>query len=206
MTKTTVPGSSAPRFEYALMMIPPAGVALASGQASTPILGGYFDAAGTAQQGIGHLVVSPAEAIDAGATLAGLEKLVTLTIDYDTEDWPQQLTMTVVNRPPAAGAATTQPASATYTYERDQNGDGAMTFTLLEDIVPGPAGVDTLLVTSRWQGAGGGRLDLSVTAGDRAGQASETECWDATSQSTYESKSWMPLDVTGDPSTCISLL
>lgn len=194
---------AAPAFDYVLVMIPPPGVTLSMGGSSTQILGGSFAASGTAAQGVGHLVVSPDEAMQAGASLPGLEKLVSLTIDYDTEDWPRTLTMAVVNMPPADPTMDAQ--SASYTYQRAQNGDGAMTFTLLQDIVPGPAGVDTLSVTSRWLGTGAGRSDIAVIAGDGAGQAMSTECWDATSASTYKLQSWAP-PATGDPSTCISAL
>jgi hypothetical protein len=90
--------------------------------------------------------------------------------------------------------------SVTYHYERAQNGDGAMTFTFLKDVVMGPLGVDTLSVESHWHGTGEGRAAISVLAGDAAG-LSWTDCWAATSLTSYNERTGA-----GDPATCISLL
>ena len=181
-------------FGYALSMLPPG----AGDAGALAVLAGTFQATGGAR-GVGHLELTPAPARDAGAVLPGLEKLMTLTIDYDTQDWPHTLTIEAANIPTVD--TTTDALTATYTYERAQNGDGAMTFTFLKDIIAGPLGVDTLQITSHWQGAGPGRSDIAVTAGDGAGQISWTDCWAADATTAYNSRTGA-----GDMSACIPLL
>jgi len=180
-------------FEYSLLMIPPG----ATADGALTVLTGTFQATGGAH-GVGHLSLTPAAARDAGAILPGLEKLMTLTIDYDTQDWPRMLTIDVVSVPTVD--PTVDATNATYTYQRDQNGDGAMGFTFLKDAIPGPLGVDTLSITSHWQGSGAGRADIAVTAGDGAGLISWTDCWAADESTAYNSRTGA-----GDQSTCIPL-
>ena len=201
MTRSLASDGVTPHFAYRLVMIAPAGTTFgtaADPTSETEVLAGWFERVGPVAGAQGHLVLSPKEARDAGAFLKDLEKLVTFTVDYDNRSWPRSLVVTIVNEPPAD--PTTEAASATYTYERSQNGDGAMTFTFLEDAVPGPLGVDTLDITSRWHGTGEGRARVSVLAGDGAG-VSWVDCWAATSLTSYNSRTGE-----GDPSTCISEL
>ena len=180
-------------FEYGLLMLPPG----AGADGALTVLAGTFQATGGAH-GVGQLALTPAPAREAGAVLPGLEKLMSLTIGYDSQDWPHTLTIDAVN---VQGIDTTMDAQdAKYTYQRAQNGDGAMTFTFLKDVVTGPMGVDTLLITSHWQGAGAGRADIAVTAGDGAG-LSWTDCWAADATTAYDSRT-----AAGDATACIPLL
>jgi hypothetical protein len=179
-------------FAYDLMMIPPGAATGLS------VLSGTFQAIGGAR-GVGHLALTPAMARDAGAVLPGLEKLMSLTIDYDSQDWPRTLTIEAINLPTVD---TTMDALDTkYSYQRAQNGDGAMAFTFLKDVVNGPMGIDTLQITSHWQGMGAGRADIAVTAGDGAGLISWTDCWAPDSTTAYNSRTGA-----GDTSACIPLL
>jgi len=181
-------------FSYNLLMIPPG----ATADGALTVLTGTFQATGGAH-GVGHLSLTPGPARDAGAVLPGLEKLMTLDIDYDTQDWPHTLTIDVMSIPTVD--PTMDATHATYTYQRAQNGDGAMSFTFLKDAIPGPLGVDTLSITSHWQGSGAGRADIAVTAGDGAGQISWTDCWAADETTAYNSRTGA-----GDQTACLPLL
>lgn len=181
-------------FAYDLLMIPPgAGV-----DGALTVLSGTFQATGGAH-GVGHLALTPGPARDAGAILPGLEKLMSLTIDYDSQDWPRTLTIEAMNVPTIDPS--TDALDAKYSYQRAQNGDGAMTFTFLKDVVNGPLGVDTLQITSHWQGTGAGRADIAVTGGDGAGLISWTDCWGPDATTAYNSRTGA-----GDTSACIPLL
>jgi len=181
-------------FGYDLLMIPPG----AGAGGALTVLSGTFQATGGAH-GVGHLSLTPAAARDAGAVLPGLEKLVSLTIDYDSQDWPRTVTIEAMNVPTID--LTTDAVDATYSYQRAQNGDGAMSFTFVKDVVMGPLGADTLQITSHWQGTGAGRADIAVTGGDGAGLISWTDCWSPESTTAYNSRTGA-----GDPGACIPLL
>ncbi len=197
-----------PRFEYRLIMIPPTGVVLPSGQPVTQIIGGSFDAAGGVRVGAGHLTVTLDEARLAGIAFPGLDKLRELTIDYQTRTWPRHVEMTILNLADApADAPSADPISATYVYERAENGDGAMTFTFAANVVPETGVLETLMVESRWLGTGPGRSDTTVTGGDTpGGTATSLECWNETFMSTYLFQSWAPGMATGQPDSCIPRL
>ena len=181
-------------FTYDLVMIPP-GTGTDGG---LTVLTGTFQATGGAH-GVGHVALTPVAARDAGAVLPGLEKLMSLTIDYDSQDWPRTLQVEAANVPTVD--TTMDALDAKYTYERAQNGDGAMTFTFLKDVISGPQGVDTLQITSHWQGSGGGRANIAVTAGDGAGLISWTDCWSPDAMTAYNSRTGV-----GDAGACIPLL
>src|SRR5205807_326075 len=134
----------------------------------------------------GHVELTPAPARDAGAVLPGLDKLMSLTIDYDSQDWPRTLTIDVLDVPTVDTMA--DALHANYSYQRAQNGDGAMSFSFLKDVIMGPLGVDTLQITSHWQGTGAGRGDIAVTGGDGAGLISWTDCWAPDSTTAYNSR------------------
>ena len=189
---TSMPAS----FDYWLEMLPD------TGGAAITIISGTFAASGMARTGRGALHVTLADAHAAGIVLNGLEKLVTLDITYDTVTWPRSLMMHIENLP---DDPTMDASSADYTYERADNGDGAMTFAWTQDAVPGPLGPETLMIESRWQASGVGRYDASVEQGDLAGSATVTECWDTTFASTYRLESWAPPE-TGDEATCLPRL
>jgi hypothetical protein len=190
-------------FGYTLAMIPPAGVVLAG--PNTTIISGRFDASGGVRVGMGQLIVTLDEGRAAGLQFGGLDRLRMLTIDYSTRVWPRMVTMTVENVPNA-----TDPVSAVYAYERAENGDGAMAFTLLQDAVPSPGGtgslMETLMIHSRWLGAGPGRVDSSISGGDVPGEETAVECWGDDYRSSYKFQSWAPEAVTGSETSCISKL
>jgi hypothetical protein len=175
-------------------MIPPAG------GPGTTIISGYFDATGGVRVGTGQWNLTLEELRTAGVILKDLDKLTTLTVDYNTRDWPRVVELSVVNVPPVDA---TDAARATYHYERAENGDGAMRFSVVQDVLKTTAAMETLAVESRWLGTGPGRADVSVTGGDVVGGANTLECWDAQYQSTYKFQSWLPDAPVGDAATCI---
>ena len=195
-------GGATTGFEYALVMIPPAGVTLAMGGPSTQIIGGSFDASGGVRVGQGQLTVTLAEGRAAGLEFGGLERLVTLGIDYRTRVWPRMVTMQIENLP-----SDTDLVRADYVYEREENGDGAMTFAVPKNLVEGPLGEEILAIKSRWLGTGSGRADTSVTGGDVPVGATAVECWGDDYRSSYKFQSWIPEPkATGDAASCISTL
>jgi hypothetical protein len=199
MTRSSSSDGVTPHFDYEMVMIAPAGTPpFADGGTSTTVLGGWFEATGRARGGRGEMILTPKEARDAGAVLKDLEKLVTLDINYDNRTWPRTLDMKIDDEPPVDPA--TEAQSVMYHHERAQNGDGALTFTFLKDAVKGPLGVETLDVKSRWLGTGEGLAQITVLAGDAAGFV-WTDCWDATSQTSYNSNTGV-----GDQAACISIL
>jgi hypothetical protein len=188
-----------PHFDYELVMIPPAGVVLGDGtKTSSQVLGGAFDSTGLARAGVGQMWLSPREARDAGAVFKDLEKLDTLTIAYDNRASTRALDMDIANDPAATPPDEAQ--SAAYRYRGSENGDGSMTFTFLKDAVPGPLGIDTLSIGSVWRGSGEGRSDISIVAGDGAGTVGWTDCWDLSSETSYNSRTGI-----GAATTCIPL-
>jgi hypothetical protein len=193
----TVVGGEAVAFDYALAMIPPAGVTLPGNARDTVIIGGTFAASGGVRVGEGHMEISLVDARAAGLVFRDLDSLRTLTIAYSTRTWPRMVTMHIENEP-----SETEAASADYSYQQAENGDGRMTFSLPKDIVSGPLGPETLSVQSRWLGDGQGRADISVTGGDVVGEATSAECWGDDFQSTYKTQSWAPLDTTGSEGAC----
>ena len=196
---------AAPQFDYDLVMIPPPGVALSSGGPATRIIGGTTYAAGGVGMGAGHLVVTLQEARTAGLILEGLEKLISLTIDYEARTWPRTVKMVFVNVPPVPPDS--DAVTATYAYAGSENGDGSMHFSWLSNSADGLVGSATFSIDSRWLGTGQGREDLSVVAGAGTG-ATGLECWDKNFASTYKYQSWAPAPAqpSGDSATCISRL
>lgn len=203
MTKALASDGVTPHFEYEMVMIAPPPINFGTDLAprsETQVLGGWFESVGRARGGVGELVLTPKPARDAGAAGSDLEKLVSATFDYDNRTWPRILDLSIVNEPPADPKMEAE--SATYHYEGAQNGDGGMRFSFLQDSVPGPLGVETLEVASRWRGTGEGQAKVSVLAGDGMGFG-WTDCWDAASRTSYNNRpvNGAPSTV-GDPATC----
>jgi hypothetical protein len=194
------------QFDYGLFMLPPPGVVLSGGGPDTAIITGYFLAGGGVRRGVGQLIVSLDEARAAGVHFPGktpddpgLENLRRLQIDYDTQSVVRSVDMDILNVPPADPAIEAERAA--YHYQTD-GVTSAMQFTFPKDEVPGPMGVETLDIQSRWLERGEGRTTTTILAGDGAG-ATVVECWDRVFRSTYLERSWDPFGPTGDPASCI---
>jgi hypothetical protein len=167
-----------------------------------PFFTGSFDAAGGVRQGNGSVSVDFASLRTAGFPLdANTIALNTLTIDYQnyqTTGSPVSVTLVIQRQPDANGVT-----SVTFTYVILTDGSGEIAFTLVGNVVPGPA-IETVTINAAWIASGAGQATLAVVSGDGAG-ATQTECWDASFQPTYNSKPWAAYENLGDPSQCPAL-
>jgi hypothetical protein len=162
---------------------------------------GSFDLAGGVKQGNGSVTA------DFGALLAAnfpldsnTSQLATLTIkyqNYETPGSPVSVKLTIIRASPDPNTGVT---SAMFTYEILADGSGEIAFTLVGNVIPGPA-VETLDLNAQWLSTGAGKATLAVVAGDGAGMT-QTECWDATFEATYNDKPWSMTEDAGDPSLC----
>ncbi len=164
-----------------------------------PFFTGSFDAAGGVRQGNGSVNVDFASLRTGGFPLdSSTDQLDTLQIDYQnyqTPGSPVSVTLVITRQPDANGVT-----SATFTYEILTDGSGEIVFTLVGNVVPGPA-IETVTINAAWIPSGAGKATLAVVSGDKAG-AAQTECWDASFQATYNSKPWALAEDLGDPSQC----
>lgn len=190
-------------FRYELVSIPPAGMfppeSLPQG-GSVTIISGTFQAGGGVQRGTGHMDVTLTEARALGITFRDLDRLESLSIDHQNDAWPHRVRVVAMQTPPMTPE---EARSSDYTYEREASGAGSLQFSWVQDLVPGAAGLDTLLMKSSWLATGRGRADFTVAEGDLAGSARSTECWANDFTSTYRLATWAP-PASGDEATCIA--
>lgn len=156
-------------------------------------LSGTFDLAGGVKQGNGTVSANFAALKTAAFPLDDSSTpLNSLTISYQnfqTPGSPVSVKLTIDRTPDANGVT-----SATFAYEILTDGSGDITFSLVGNVVPGPA-IETLTLNSGWLPTGAGIATLVVASGDGAG-LTQTECWDATFEATYNDKPWStPEDV-----------
>ena len=172
-------------------------------QAAAPVwvefLTGTFDLAGGVRQGTGAVTANFAALANAAFPLDDSSKpLTTLTLsyqNYQTPGSPVSVTLQI-NRTPDANGVT----SAKFMYKILTDGSGEIAFTLVGNVVPGPA-LETLTLNSGWLPTGAGMATLVVASGDGAG-LTQTECWDATFATTYNDKPWSASEDFGDASMC----
>jgi hypothetical protein len=164
-------------------------------------LTGTFDLAGGVKQGNGMVEADFLSLTNAGFVFdATANQLKTLTINYQnyqTPGSPVSVTLDVERTTPDP---TTGVTSVTFKYEILADGSGEIAFTLVGNVIPGPA-VETLDLNAQWLSTGAGEATLAVAAGDGAGMT-QTECWDATFEATYNDKPWSTTEDTGAASAC----
>ena len=164
---------------------------------------GSFDPAGGSSQGSGSVTADFGALGMAGFPLdSDTMSLSTLTISYQnfrTQGQPITVSMTVNRSTPDANGVT----SATISYQLLADGSGQMTFTLVGNIVLGPA-IETVVVTSGWLPSGAGMATLVVQSGDAMG-STQTECWDATFTAVYNAKPWLTSQDVGTSDLCPAL-
>ena len=175
---------------------------MAAGSAPVPFLMGTFDLAGGVKQGNGMVVADFAALATAAFPLDSMTvPLKTLTITYQnfqTPGSPVSVTLLIERMPDNNGVT-----SVTFTYEILADGSGEIAFTLVGNVIPGPA-IETLALNAQWLATGDGRATLSVVSGDGAG-LTQTECWDASFAMTYNDKPWSTTEDYADPSKCPAL-
>lgn len=165
---------------------------------------GSFDLAGGVKQGNGSV------SADFGALVAAkfpleddTSQLATLTIDYRnyrTAGSPVSVTLKILRASPDPDTGVT---SIEFRYEILADGSGEIGFTLVGNVIPGPA-IETLALNAQWMATGAGKATLAVQSGDGAGMT-QTECWDATFEATYNDKPWSATEDLGLPSLCSTL-
>jgi hypothetical protein len=172
----------------------------AGGSAWVEFLTGTFDVAGGVKQGNGTVKADFAALVSAAFPLDDSSRpLKTLSISYQnfqTPGSPVSVTLLIERTPDPKTGVT----SVTFTYEILADGSGEIGFTLVGNVIPGPA-IETLALNAQWQAAGAGKATLAVVSGDGAGMA-QTECWDATFEATYNDKPWSTTEDVGDASLC----
>lgn len=177
--------------------------------AATPIwlqfFTGTFDAAGGIKQGNGSVTVDFAALKNAGFPLdmkaAALDTLSIVYQNHDTAGSPVGVTL-MITQPPDPMTGLT---GATFMYEILTDGSGRIAFTLVGNIIPGPA-IDTVAIDAQWIPSGAGEATEAIVAGDGAGVVQpRTQCWDASFNETYNSEPWLASSDFGDPSACPTL-
>jgi hypothetical protein len=166
-----------------------------------PFFNGSFDLAGGIKQGNGSVTANFGALVAAKFPLdSNTNQLSTLTIDYhnyQTPGSPVRVTLTIVRASPDP---TTGLTSVMFMYEILADGSGEIAFTLVGNVIPGPA-IETLDINAQWLPTGAGKGTLSVAEGDGAGMT-QTECWDASFEATYNDKPWSMTEDVGDASLC----
>jgi hypothetical protein len=148
-----------------------------------PYLTGAYTSADSARTGSGQIHLLANKVRVAGYPVNDDPSLVNLDhldVAYDNSADPIAVTMTIVNLP----TAPTQ--SGTYTYARNQDGSGKMTFDWQGTT---DTGVQiTANMTSQWLGSGAGRADLTADLTPNLANPSTllgTDCWGVDTVATY---------------------
>jgi hypothetical protein len=148
-----------------------------------PYLTGAYTSAGSARTGSGQIYLLANKVRVAGYPVnddPGLVNLDHLDVTYDNSADPITVSMTIVNLP----TAPTQ--SGTYTYARNQDGSGKMTFAWQGTTDTGAQ--ITAKMTSQWLGSGAGRADLTADLTPNLANPSTllgTDCWGVDTVATY---------------------
>jgi hypothetical protein len=176
--------------------------------ASTPawveFVTGTFDLAGGVRQGNGKMTADFSALAAAGFPLdANTSPLATLKITYQNYQTPGSPVSVTLEIDRAKADPTTGVTKVTFRYEILTDGSGQISFTLVGNVIPGPA-IETLDLNAQWLANGAGKATLAVASGDGAGMT-QTECWDATFEATYNDKPWSSAEDAGDASACPSL-
>ncbi len=162
---------------------------------------GTFDLAGGVKQGNGTVSADFSALAAASFPLdANTSPLATLTITYQNYQTPGSPVSVMLEIDRVKADPTTGVTKVTFMYEILTDGSGEIAFTLVGNVIPGPA-IETLDINAQWLPTGAGRATLSVASGDGAGMT-QTECWDATFEATYNDKPWSMTEDVGDPSLC----
>jgi len=167
---------------------------------SVKFLAGMFDLAGGAKHGNGTVTAYFGDALAAGYPLdPTTSQYDTLTIvyqNYQTPGSPVSVTLTIYRAIPDPNGLT----MVTFAYTILADGSGEITFMLAGNIVAG-TGTEMVTIHAQWLPGGAGMGTLAIVAGTDVG-LTQTECWDATFEATYNDKPWSAMEDTGAASAC----
>jgi hypothetical protein len=169
-----------------------------------PFITGNFAPSPGIHRGVGTFTLDTTPLRNAGFPFdVPTGKIDTLTVSYQTKDFPISVVMDLISYPNyPTDLVTTN--SVHYEYGAQADGSGAMKFTMAGDLIPLTPAIEVVQVTAQWLASGAGRGDLTVLSGDGAGMM-QSECWDSTFNATYNSKPWAPSENLNDPSFCPAL-
>ena len=160
----------------------------AAGSPVVPFLTGTFDLAGGVKQGSGGVTAHFAAIASAGFPAdPGTAQYDTLSLTYQNFDTPGSpvSAMLTLNRtvPDKNGLMT-----GSFSYEILTDGSGQLTFLAAGNIVGG-TGTEMVTIHAQWLASGAGMGTQTIDAGADIG-LTQTECWDATFEATYNDKPW----------------
>jgi hypothetical protein len=173
-----------------------------AGDAWLPFITGNFVPAPGVRRGVGSFTIDTTALRNAAFPFdVPTGRIDTLTVSYQTKDFPISVTMHLVSFPNFPLETTTINTFDT-NFGAQADGSGALQFSMTGNFIPVTSAIETVEVMSQWLPTGAGRATLTVTQGDGAGMM-QTECWDASFTATFESKPWgTAAENIGDPSLC----
>jgi hypothetical protein len=175
-------------------------VSTANPSNSVAFLKGMFDIAGGAKQGNGSVTAYFGDALAAGypldATTSQYDTLMINYQNYQTPGSPVSVTLMINRATPDPNGIT----MVTFTYTILADGSGEITFMSTGDVVAG-TGTETVTIQAQWLPSGVGMGTLKIVAGTDVG-LTQTECWDATFEVTYNDKPWSTSEDFGNASLC----
>jgi hypothetical protein len=161
---------------------------MAAGSTPVTFLIGNFDLAGGARQGSGGVTAYFADVATAGFPLdPSTMQYDTLSLtyqNYDTPGSPVSATLMLVRTAPDKNGIT----MGSFSYEILTDGSGQLTFLAAGNIVGG-TGTEMVTIHAQWLASGAGMGTQTIEAGADIG-LTQTECWDATFEVTYNDKPW----------------
>ena len=171
-----------------------------------PLLTGEFTSAEGARRGVGSFTMATDTLRAQGFPFddGGL-KIRSIDVEYATAELPIMVHMELLTYPDPAD--TSMWVTTMYDYGAQENGQGALRFSISGNLDPATPAIETLTVTSRWLPTGEGRAEARIELGDGIG-ATETQCWGPDFNPTYTDKPWAPTpdapdeDDFGDVTAC----
>lgn len=151
-------------------------------------LTGSFDIAGGARKGSGTVTAHFQDVMTAGypgdISMTPYNTILISYQNYQTPGSPVSATYMVLRTTPDEHGIT----MATLGYEILTDGSGEISFQEVGNVVGGTT-TETVTIQAQWLASGAGMATCTITAGADLG-ATQTECWDATFEPTYNDKPW----------------
>ena len=161
----------------------------AAGSSPVSFLTGTFDLAGGVKQGNGGVTAHFADVATAGfpvdPSTAEYDTLSLTYQNFDTPGSPVSVVLTLVRTVPDKNGIMT----GSFSYEILNDGSGQLTFLAAGNIVGG-TGTEMVTIHAQWLASGAGMATQTIEAGAADIGLTQTECWDATFEATYNDKPW----------------